>query len=56
MLTYFIGGFFFGLIVGLGFGVAFFRDKIVQVRTLDDETTSELMTLLDLAEDDNHAS
>ena len=52
MLTYLISGFFFGLIVGLGFGIAFFRDKFIQIRTLDDKTTDELMTLLDLAEGD----
>ena len=49
----FMSGFFLGIIIGLGLGIIFFWDKIVEVKTLGDDKTEQLLKLLDLAEGEN---
>jgi hypothetical protein len=55
MAVNFLGGLFVGFIIGIAICVLFMRDKYIEIKQLDDETTDQLMELLDLADGDDHA-
>jgi hypothetical protein len=53
-LANFIGGLFFGIIIGLAICLIFHREEIFKIKKIDDEKTRELMKILDLAEGDSN--
>jgi hypothetical protein len=52
----FIGGLFFGIIIGLAISLITHRKEIFKIKTIDDEKTTELLKILDLAEGENDIS
>ena len=52
----FLGGLFFGILIGMAIAAIFLKDQLIEIKKLDDESTDELLKILELAEGENNGT